>query len=192
MEIAQKGKMLIVLNGDRNVYKTTSLIETMIAMTGISIDSKGFTNIIKKKTKNSNKNNTLPVSFLDARFIVVYKGLLIYISTAGDDWHHCKMSMRFFEGNYSKNMLVYKVSNNSIDKLTQQELSMPQNQNPDICICACRPTGDDYGAIKAIHSHLERHSDHFWSQLWLRKDKQKTSKQQASEIIDIIKYFYKL
>ena len=183
MKITKKGKMLIVLSGERNAYKTTSLIKTMIAMTEIDIDSKDFTNEIKKKTKNANNTK---VSYKDARFIVEYKGILIYISTAGDDWQHCNMSMKFFEGKYPRNMLVYKVSNNSIIKLSKQEFFKPENQNPDICICACRPTGDDYGAILAIHSYLERHSDQFGSQLWLRKDKNTTSDEQATEIIDII------
>ncbi len=192
MQITKKGKMLIVLYGDRNVYKTTSLIETMIMLTGTNVNSKEFTKIVKRNAASPGKSAV--TSFVDARFIVEYEGLLIYISTAGDDWQHCKMSMRFFEGIYSKNMIVYKVSKNSIDKLSQQDLSKLENQNPDICICACRPSADEFGAIKAIHSHLERNSDHFWSQLWLRKDKDniKSSQQQASEIIDIIKCFYNL
>lgn len=163
----------IVLYGKRNCGKTTSLMELVVILSGIS--STVIERLLKKRGR-----------YKDARFIVEYETKLIFIGTGGDTWAICRGNTDFFAGKYSSLLDVFLISGGKIKKLDKAEKEIYKRRRPDVCICACRPDGDGYGAIKAIHSYSEKAIMSYKQQIWIQKDSQKESKIQASELKGII------
>ena len=160
----------IILYGEANSGKTTSLMKLAAKLGGITTAE--IYEELKKRTRNK-----------DARFIVEYEGKLIYIGTCGDTWAACRVNINFFERDYSSKLDVYIISGKTVRKYTK---APDETRKPDVCVCACRPEGDSYGAIKALHSYSETSIQKYKQQIWIRKDKDIDCNVQAKELKDII------
>ena len=165
----------IILYGEANSGKTTSLLKLAAMLGGSGVAAK-IENLLKPKTGTR---------YGDARFIVEYKDKLIYIGTGGDTWAACREHTECFAGNYS-NKKIYLISGKTVDPLSPSEKNIYNTRRPDVCVCACRPYGDGYGAIKALHSYSEKAILEYKEQIWIRKDKDIDCDVQADELKDII------
>lgn len=163
----------IILYGEANSGKTTSLMKLAAKLGGSGVAAK-IDRDFKKGTR-----------YEDARFIVEYKEKLIYIGTCGDTWAACREHTECFAGNYS-NKKIYLISGETVDPLPSSEKNTYKTRRPDVCVCACRPYGDGYGAIKALHSYSETSIQKYKQQIWIRKDKDIDCDVQADELKDII------
>ena len=162
----------IILYGEANSGKTTSLLKLAAMLGGGSVEAQ-IEKLLKPKTGTR---------YGDARFIVEYKDRLIYIGTGGDTWAACREHTECFAGNYS-NKQIFLISGGTVCKYTN---NAAETRKPDVCVCACRPYGDGYGAIKALHSYSERTILEYKQQIWIRKDKDIDCDVQAKELKDII------
>lgn len=141
-------RMLIVLYGKKNQGKTTTLLKLVKLLTGIT-----------------------PPKGKDGRFIILYKGYYILICTGGDCWDICKVNTTFFEGGTNDKTTVWVVVNNEFVKLKNLEgKEKYKGIRSSVCITSCRPNGDSFGAIKAIHDYVEHHIDKYERMLWLQKE----------------------
>lgn len=174
-----KNKINIILYGNASQGKTTSLMKLAVLLAGNGV-------IMPTIQKSIDTLFKIGKGYKDARFIVEYRGLLVYIATGGDSWMISRINNEFFEGKSSGLVDVYKTSGDKVEELTLDDKKALPNKQPDICICACRPSGDGYGAIKSIHSASERMLLDYSSQLWIHKEKAKDNDIQAKEILDII------
>ena len=165
----------IILYGEANSGKTTSLLKLAAMLGGGSVEAQ-IENLLKPKTGTR---------YGDARFIVEYKDRLIYIGTGGDTWAACREHTECFAGNYS-NKKIYLISGETVDPLPSSEKNIYNTRRPDVCVCACRPSGDGYGAIKALHSYSEKAILEYKQQIWIRKDRDTDCNVQANELKDII------
>ena len=162
----------IILYGEANSGKTTSLLKLAAMLGGNGVEAQ-IENLLKSETGTR---------YGDARFIVEYREKLIYIGTGGDTWAVCRGHTECFDGNYS-NKQIYLISRGTVDKYTK---NADETRKPDVCVCACRPSGDGYGAIKALHSYSEKAILEYKQQIWVRKDKDTDCSAQAEELKDII------
>ena len=162
----------IILYGEANSGKTTSLLKLAAMLGGSGVEAQ-IENLLKPKTGTR---------YGDARFIVEYKDRLIYIGTGGDTWAACREHTECFAGNYS-NKQIFLISGGTVGKYTK---NAAETRKPDVCVCACRPSGDGYGAIKALHSYSEKAILEYKQQIWIRKDRDTDCNVQANELKDII------
>lgn len=143
------GKNNIILYGEKNVGKTTTLKKLVELLAG-----------------GSTAVSTALSGIADGRFVIDYvlNGVshLILISTAGDTWDICRKSGSFFELDFSHGLVVYQVSSTGIVKIKGL------NKVPEICICACSIDERDMGPIKALHQYSEAHLMDYDAQLWIR------------------------
>lgn len=161
----------IILYGEANNGKTTSLMKLAAILGGSGVAAQ-IDGLFKTKTR-----------YKDARFIVEYKEKLIYIGTCGDTWAASRVNINFFERDYSSKLDVYLISGGTVREYTK---APDETRKPDVCVCACRPEGDSYGAIKALHSYSETSIQKYKQQIWIRKDKDIDCNVQAKELKDII------
>ena len=98
----------IILYGEANSGKTTSLLKLAAMLGGGSVAAK-IENLLKPKTGTR---------YGDARFIVEYKDRLIYIGTGGDTWAACREHTECFAGNYS-NKQIFLISGKTVGKYTK-------------------------------------------------------------------------
>lgn len=162
----------IILYGEANSGKTTSLLKLAAMLGGSGVEAQ-IENLLKPKTGTR---------YGDARFIVEYKDKLIYIGTGGDTWAACREHTECFAGNYS-NKQIFLISGRTVGKYTK---NAAETRKPDVCVCACRPYGDGYGAIKALHSYSEKAILEYKQQIWICKDRDTDCGAQANELKDII------
>lgn len=156
----EKEKFFIVLYGNRNQGKSTSLRKLVFLLGGGSASLKSDIEKALLKSK----------SYKDARFIVEYNGHNVFIATGGDAWVGCRGNTDFFEGNINGKHIVFRVYNNTIVELTTEEKKHFKDK-PTVVVCACRPKGDSCGAIKAIHSYSETHLIDYAEQVWIKRDR---------------------
>ena len=171
-------KMLLVLYGEKSCGKTTtlmSLVKLLVGPIGASLVDKTF---LDKRGK-----------YKDARMIVKYNNIQMFIATGGDSWYVCRENTEFFQNSFH-NMDIYCVSSSEVRILSSVE-KKTINLEPTICISACRPSGDKYGAIKALHAYNEKHLMAYNKQKWIRKETQKieNSNKKAADIKVIIDDF---
>lgn len=171
------------------LWKTSTLIE-LVKLLG------GNTPLLNAKIDSTLKQTN--GKYKDARFIVLYGGFYIYIGTGGDEWKVCRVTTEFFEGLCNGNTDIWLIENgkDEILKTIQIEASLFKEKLPSVCILACRPNGDGFGAVKAINSYVEQCCGKFERMLWLHKhDNQKRvskdvvsqrAKAKAAEIKKII------
>lgn len=165
------GKNNIILYGEKNVGKTTTLKKLVELLAG-----------------GSTAVSTALSGIADGRFVIDYvlNGVshLILISTAGDTWDICRKSGSFFELNFSHGLVVYQVSSTGIVKI--KGLNKVLNKVPEICICACSIDVRDLGPIKALHQYSEAHLMDYNAQLWIRKDRSVDSSVVANNLKSLV------
>ncbi len=178
-----ENKLFIVLYGNRNQGKTTTLMDLVVLLGGGSA-------ALEKALKSALLGKK---RYKDARFVIKYNDFIIHIATGGDSWAVCRGNTQFFEGNNNGNQDVYLVSNGSISLMDIPEKKIFKDIHPQVVISACRPNADSYGAIKAIHSYSETHLSDYTEQVWIKRDiaKDPDSKKIAKEIKNIIDNFLK-
>ena len=166
-------KINIILYGEANSGKTTSLMKLAAKLGGRDVAA------------DIDKNFKKGTRYKDARFIVEYKEKLIYIGTCGDTWAACREHTECFAGNYS-NKQIFLISGGIVHELSPSEKNTYKTYTLNVCVCACRPSGDGYGAIKALHSYSEKAILEYKQQIWIRKDRDTDCDAQAEELKDII------
>jgi hypothetical protein len=174
-------KLLLVLYGKARQGKTTTLMNLAIRLAGGGP-------VMEKKIRAifKNKNRTI-----DNRIIIEYKDQWIYIATGGDSWNVCKVNCNFFEKNFDSKLNIYLIDASGLRSLSLDEKKKFNNHTPKVVVSACRPDGDEYGAIKAIHSYNEKHILKYTEQLWIRKEKSFESTAMADELQKRIEEFIK-
>lgn len=175
-------RMMIVLYGDMNQGKTSTLMQLAINLAG---GGAAVTNSIHNTFIRKGK-------YWDGRLIIEYKEHLIYIATGGDCWDVCYGNMEFFENEFH-NFTIHKVDATGVMKLSAADKHKfkKDNPTPDVVITACRPNGDRYGVIKALHSYNEYSISNYAEQQWIRKQKEDDNNAAAKDIQDRIDIFIK-
>lgn len=174
-------RLLIVLYGNANKGKTTTLKELILKLSNNGKENPVLRSIIYKKFPKTGKNK-------DGRFILDVDGKSVYIATGGDDWSVSNVNAKFFEGSIDLKMIIHRVTSTDVIPLTDEEKEQIKGRRADICVCACRPSGDSIGAVKALHMYCEKAIENdFIYQLWVqknskKKDKTKTDKEKANTI----------
>lgn len=172
---------LIVLYGKKNSGKTTTLIHLLELLA--NNDQSILTDI---KRNFYNKRGRA----LDARIVVEYCNKLILISTFGDSWLFSRLNTNFFEYAIDSKAILYVMDSKGVRQLTADDfVKRFNNKTPDYCICACRPEGDNFGAMKAYLSYMEKSAYKYSKILWIRKNDKdvEPSTVTAQKLIEIIK-----
>lgn len=175
-------RLLIVLYGEKNQGKTTTLKELILLLANNGVISPSL-------------SSTLYSSFSligggDARFIIEINNIRIYLATAGDTWAISRGNVEFFEGKYKTSMKIYRITSGKIYELSTKEKEDNKNIKADVCVCACRPSGDSTGAIKALHQYCEEAISHgFLYQLWIHKNSLMNDSNKAKELYEIVDMF---
>ena len=152
-------RMMIVLYGDMNQGKTSTLMQLAINLAG------GGTAVA-----NSIHNTFIRKGkYKDGHLIVEYRERLIYIATGGDSWVVCWDNTEFFENNFH-NLAIYKVNAAGVKKLSAKDQKTYKEHPSTVVISACRPNEIKNGAIKALHYYSENAISDYVEQLWLRMD----------------------
>lgn len=168
--IEQK-RMMIILYGEMGQGKTSTLMQLAIILAGSgSVVESSINSTFIKGGK-----------YWDGRLIIKYKESLIYIATGGDSWAICRGNTEFFESDFG-NLTIYEVDTTGVRELTPADKYKYSDRIPDVVISACRPDGDGYGAIKALHAYSEHAIFNYTEQLWLRKKKEDDNTTVAKEI----------
>lgn len=162
---------MIVLFGEVNQGKTSTLMQ-------LAINLAGGGPIVENSIHSTFFRNG---KYWDGRLIIEYMEHLIYIATGGDSWDICYGNAEFFENDFH-NLTIHKVDATGVTKLTATDKRILKNKKPVVVITACRPNGDRYGAIKALHAHSELNLSRYSEQLWLRKTKEINNTTMANEI----------
>lgn len=154
-------KIQLILYGNANTGKTSTLMKLVEILCGstpaIIADIAGF---------------MWPSGgYKDARFVIEYRDHHVCICTAGDSWVVSSVNCDLFDLMHPGNITVYEASPLGVTKLSARAKSLLNE--PEICVCACRPNGDRYGAIKAIHSYSHKHIVDYSFQFWFRKKEEK-------------------
>ena len=172
---------MIVLYGGMGQGKTSTLMQLAINLAGggIVVTSSIHSTFFRKG------------KYWDGRLIIEYKEHLIYIATGGDSWDICYGNAEFFEKEFH-NLTIHKVDATGVTKLSAADKSKyKKDNNPDVVITACRPNGDRYGAIKALHAYSEQALSNYTEQQWIRKQKEDENSATAKDIQDRIDEFIK-
>lgn len=167
----EDSRMLIVLYGKANQGKTTTLMQLAINLAG---GGSVMTNSIKTIFNKRSKIN-------DVRIIIEYNGIYVYIASGGDNWSICKGNTNFFEGQFG-NQTIYIKDASGLRPMSVKEKNTIKSHKTKVAISACRPNGDQYGAIKAIHAYNEDHIMDYKEQLWIQKEKAIDSTAMAAEL----------
>jgi len=155
-------RLNIILYGKRNAGKTTTLFDLAFFLAKCSKITMVSVRTMFRKGKG----------YHDAHFIIKYNGKKVYIGTGGDTWAISRMNYDFFEHAFQSSLDIYELNSSGIRKLDlSDKKELNKTAKPDVCICACRPDGDRYGAIKSIHSYSEDVLSEYSHQLWIRKEK---------------------
>ena len=169
----ERKRLLIVLYGAKSQGKTSTLMQLIINLAGGgSVVENSINSTSLKKGK-----------YWDGRMIIKYEGHLIYIATGGDTWGICRGNTDFFESDFGK-QTIYEVDATGVIELTSTEKAdySKKKKKPIVAVCACRPSGDNYGAIKALHAYYEHALSNYTEQLWIRKKKEDDNITVANEI----------
>ena len=138
----------MILYGEENTGKTSTLMYLAALLAG----SGRFVPTLWAKITSLFFSGRKTIK--DAKFIVDYKGKLIFIATGGDSWAVCKDNYNFFSDVF-KRLSMYIFDGTDVKRLEGKAKYAMKYHDPDICIGACRPSGDRKGAIKSIHSYSE-------------------------------------
>ena len=168
--VSNRKRMLLVLYGKENVGKTSTLVYLALLLAGNGIIDKNLESKVKRLLKYKNSK------FEDARFIIECNGKLVLLSTFGDNWAACRINSDFFQGTYNNSTTIYRLTASNIIPLKSNERNRYASMSADVCVSACRPCGDGFGALKALHNHVEltekaeetNTGDNYEYQLWLR------------------------
>lgn len=165
-------RLFIVLYGARSQGKTSTLMQLAINLAGGSSDvATSINSTFIKKGK-----------YGDGRMILEYKGHFIYIATGGDSWAWSRGNAEFFEGDF-RNQTIYEVNATGVRELSNIEKeTFSEGKKSTVVVCACRPNGDKYGAIKALHAYNEKAISNYSEQIWLRKTLEDDNAAMAKEI----------
>lgn len=179
-----KNKLNIILYGIKSQGKTTSLMRLAILLAGNGIYDRVIEEEFDKRFKSKGK-------YKDIRIIVVYKGILVFIATGGDSWQTCRLNYDFFDGRFNKktDLFVFDTSKKTVEPLLEENYN--KYKAPEISVGACRPNCDGFGPIRAVHAASEKNILNYDLQVWVRKDKDKESDQQANELRCMIDHFIK-
>ena len=171
-------KLFIILYGKENQGKTSTLMNLVIKLGG---GSPSLERSIKKTFLRNNR-------YMDGRFIIIYNDYIVYIATAWDTWYDCSCNTDFFKGIFN-NKTLYLVNSGALKRMTTSDKEHYKEKAPKVVVSACRPHGDNYGAIKAIHFYSETHLIDYAEQLWLRKESGQNDMTLADEIKNRIDSF---
>ena len=168
--VSNRNKMLMILYGKENEGKTSTLVYLALLLAGNGNIDKNLESKVKRLLKYKNSK------FEDARFIIECNDKLVLLSTSGDNWAMCRINGEFFQGTYVKLTNVYRLTASDIILLDIDEKNYFASMSADVCVSACRPCGDGFGALKALHNHVEltekaeetNTGDSYEYQLWLR------------------------
>lgn len=176
-------RLLIVLYGNANRGKTTTLKELILKLSNNGKGNPALRSILYKKISKSGKNK-------DGRFILDVDGKSVYIATEGDDWRFSNVNAKFFEGSIDSKMIIHRVTSTDVIQLTDEEKKQIKGHRADICVCACRPSGDSTGAVKALHMYCEKAIENdFIYQLWVQKNSEMKDELKADELKTYIENF---
>lgn len=176
-------KLFIILYGEQNQGKTTTLMELVVMLGG---GSASLENAVKTNFFDGKRYD-------DARFIIEFGDKIIYVATEGDTWAACRQNTCFFERDFS-NLTIHLVKNGSINKMTSLDKEEYKKKQLQVVVSACRPNADSNGAIKAIHSYSETYIMKYIGQRWIKRDKteEPNSKTVAARLKSIIEEFVKI
>lgn len=173
-------KLNIILYGKRNVGKTSSLVKLAKLLIGDPVISAGIDALLLKPNGG----------YKDARFLLDSPYGIIIICTAGDSWTVSDQNCDLFKNSLSGKIPVYFVNSSGIVEYNGKTISpFFDIQQVKVCVCACRPSGDNDGAIKALHYYSEKHLMDYDEQRWI-KAMPKDSTANANELFQIITNFY--
>lgn len=154
-----KKQLQIILYGEKNLGKTTTLIK----LVKLLVNNPTVSNQIDSLLKTGNK-------YKDARFVIELNVGYIFVATGGDSWAISRGNCEFFNGSYSNMVGVYLITGSTMKLLNNDEKKdFKERKKPIVSVCACRPSGDKYGAIKAIHSNSEQDILNYSYQIWIQK-----------------------
>ena len=176
----EQKRIMIVLYGGMSQGKTSTLMQLAINLAGGGpvVTSSIHSTFIRKG------------KYWDGHLIIEYKGHLIYIATGGDSWEVCSGNTEFFENEFH-NLTIHQVDATGVMKMSAADKRKYNKQKPDVVISACRPNGDRYGAIKALHAYSEQALSNYTEQQWIRKQKEDENSATAKDIQDRIDEFIK-
>ena len=152
-------KIFIILFGEKNQGKTSTLMRLVIKLGG-----SGKT--IEMEVDGAFHDGK---HYRDARIVIEYEGCIIYVATAGDTWGLCKGNTDFFESEFG-NQLIYLVSGGHLRKMSPIDKTIYKNKKPDVVVSACSHVSDGLGSIKALHTYNESHLLDYNKQIWLKRD----------------------
>lgn len=178
----EQKRMMIILYGEMGQGKTSTLMQLAIILAGSgSVVESSINSTFIKGGK-----------YWDGRLIIRYKERLIYIATGGDSWAICRGNTEFFESDFG-NLTIYEVDAKGVRELTPEDKKKYKEDKlePDVVISACRPDGDNYGAIKALHAYSECALSNYTEQQWIRKQKTDDNNATAKDLQDRIDEFIK-
>lgn len=152
-------KLFIILYGERNQGKTSTLMRLVIKLGGSS------------KTLETAVDGAFfdGKHYRDARIVIEYEDYLIYVATAGDTWGLCKGNTDFFEGEYG-NQQIYLVSGGHLKRMSTHDKNVYKSKKPDVVVSACSHVSDGLGSIKALHTYCENHLLDNDELIWLKRD----------------------
>ncbi len=181
-----KKKLNIVFCGKTNTGKTSTLMYLAALLAG------GSRTIVPSIWNSVNSlffRGGKPKK--DARFIIDYKDIRVFIATGGDTWNISTSNYDFFMDDFRR-LDLYVIDLKGVHQLNNK--SKTKLHGPDICICACRTADDRNGAIEAIHSYskdifldsVHRYGNYndlmsIDMQLWIKRN-DKTIEDQAKEL----------
>lgn len=172
-------KLNIILYGKRNVGKTTSLVKLAKLLIGDPGISANIDALLLKPNGG----------YKDARFVIDSPYGIIIICTAGDSWTVCDQDCDLFKNSLSGKIPVYLVDSLGIVEYNGKTIGpFLDTRQPKVCVCACRPSGDNYGTIKALHYYSEKYLMDYDEQRWIQA-KTKESTTNANELFQIITNF---
>lgn len=108
---------LIVLYGERNAGKTTTLKTAFKMLTGCNFPARG-----------------------DGRVIFKVGDVMVFMATYGDIPHIIDTNFNFFHSATRSNAIIYELDGGKVARIDAERL---QQLKPDICITACRIYKDD-------------------------------------------------
>ena len=174
----------MILFGKANIGKTTTLMKLAMLLAGNGTITPAIESSVIDHFGVKRKG--VVKRFKDAHLIVKYKEKLIFIATGGDSWFVSRNNYDFFTGNYNNLTDVFFVDITGVKCLKNSEKEEFKIQKPCLSICACRPSGDNYGAIKAIHSYSVDCLGRFAQQIWIQKKDNKNVSERDSEVKEIL------
>ncbi|WP_146739341.1 hypothetical protein [Pseudoprevotella muciniphila] len=175
---SSNNRMLMVLYGAANQGKTLELYNLLIALVCGGSISPGLAKALSSFKKRNG-------SYIDNRFVIDYEGAIIVICSGGDTWSICKKNTQVFDASIKHGVIVYRVTSSGIDKMTSSDIeSIKKADKPIVCVTACRPSGDAYGAFKVLHAYSEKSIMEYDNQVWLHKKRNISKLHEMHTIID--------